>query len=390
MTNQNRRLHMPSPELIVMPLAAVALLTLLMPMTPALAGHDGNGADDSVLSGTSNVHLSLSGQVNRGVLFVDDGNQTEILHVDNDNSSTRFRLIGTADYNEEISIGSVIEVQFESNSTANIKIDGSAPGGNNSFTERKLELYFDHNRFGRLWLGQGDTASNGTSEVDLSGTSVVAYSGIADMAGGIEFQDAGVAGPQINEVFSNFDGLSRDDRIRYDTPGFGGFKLSASHADSRKSDVALRFSGDIGAGLKLAAAVAYSVNNDVDSQVAGSVSVLHDSGFNFTGAGGVQDIQAGATNPTRDPVFWYAKAGYLWNGGIGKTAFAIDYTQAEEIQDELAASNDEFTAYGAFVVQGIDKIGTELYLGVRNHELDRTGSNFDDILAVLAGARVKF
>jgi predicted porin len=353
-----------------------------------MAGHDGEGADDTVLSGASNVHLSLSGQVNRGVLFVDDGNQTEILHVDNDNSSTRFRLIGTADYNEDISIGSVIEVQFESNSTADIKIDGSAPGGNNSFTERKLELYLDSKRFGRLWLGQGDTASNGSSEVDLSGTGVIGYSGVTDMAGGIEFQDAGVAGPTIGSALSNFDGLSRDDRIRYDTPKFGGFQLSVSHAESRKSDVAARFSGDIGAGLKVAAAVAYAVNGDVDSQINGSLSVRHESGFNVTGAAGTRDMQVGAVNSTRDPFFWYVKVGYIWGGGIGNTAFAIDFIQADEVASTSA--NDEATSYGAFVVQAVDKIGTELYLGARQYQLDRVGSNFDDVTAVMAGARVKF
>ncbi len=51
---------------------------------------------------------------------------------------------------------------------------------------------------------------------------------------------------------------------------------------------------------------------------------------------------------------------------------------------------DEFTSYGAFVVQNFDKIGTEFYIGTRNHELDRPGENFDDVFTVLTGARVKF
>ncbi len=353
--------------------AVAAAVVAAQPAGPAQAAE--------ISSGTDSVKLSISGQVNRGVLYVDDGGETEILHVDNDNSSTRLRFIGSAAYDEEITVGTQIEVQFESNSTADIKIDGSAPGGSNSFTERKLELFFDHARFGRLWLGQGDTASNGTSEVDLSKTGVVGYSGIADMAGGIEFGGLGV-GPQINEVFSNFDGLSRDDRIRYDTPSFGGFSLAASHAESRKSDIAARFSGDIGAGLTLAAAVGYAINGNVDSQVNGSLSLRHSSGFNVTAAAGQQDLQVG----TRDPFFWYAKLGYIWGGGIGDTAFAIDYAAA----DDVAQLNDEFTAIGAFVVQNVDRIATELYLGVRSHELDRPGSNFDDIVAVLAGARIKF
>lgn len=384
MTTRNRFPWNPRPPLTAIFPAASAVLAILMSAGPATAGHDGDGADESILSGPSNVHLSLSGQVNRGVLFVDDGNETEFLHVDNDNSSTRFRLIGSADYNEDISIGSVIEVQFESNSTADIKIDGTGGDDNNSFTERKLELYFDSKRFGRLWLGQGDTASNGSSEVDLSGTGVIGYSGVADMAGGIEFQDAGVAGPSIGGVFSNFDGLSRDDRIRYDTPKFGGFQLSVSQADSRKSDIAARFSGDVGAGFKVAAAVAYAVNGDVDSQVNGSLSVRHESGFNVTGAAGTRELE----NDTRDPFFWYAKVGYLWGGGIGNTAFAIDFTQADEVDSN--SLDDEATSYGVFIVQAVDTIGTELYLGARQYQLDRAAANFDDITAVLAGARIKF
>ncbi len=354
-------------------LAAVAAIIGFPPAGPASAAE--------ISPGTDNVKLSISGQVNRGVLYVDDGTESELLHVDNDNSSTRLRFIGSAAYDEEISVGTQIEVQFESNSTADIKIDGSAPGGSNSFTERKLELYFDHARFGRLWVGQGDTASNGTSEVDLSETGVIGYSGIADMAGGIEFGGLGV-GPTIGTVFSNFDGLSRDDRIRYDTPSFGGFSLAASHAESRKSDVAARFSGNVGGGLTLAAAVAYAINGNVDSQVNGSLSLRHTSGFNVTAAAGQQDLEVG----TRDPFFWYAKLGYIRGGGIGDTAFAVDYAVAEDV----AQLNDEFTAIGAFVVQKVDRISTELYLGARTHELDRPGSNFDDIVAVLAGARIKF
>ena len=53
-------------------------------------------------------------------------------------------------------------------------------------------------------------------------------------------------------------------------------------------------------------------------------------------------------------------------------------------------SGDEAQAYGVFAVQKYDKIGAELYLGARNHELERSGANFDDVLAVLVGGRVKF
>lgn len=340
----------------------------------------------TVTSGKKGVKLTVSGQVNRGVLFADNGDDSEFFYVDNDNSSTRVRFVGVGQLTDDISVGTQIEVQFESNSTAAISFNQDSPAGPNNFTERKLELYGDSKRLGRLWVGQGDTASNGTSEVDLSGTSVVAYSGIADMAGGLEFStdSTGAIGPQINAAFSNFDGLSRDDRLRYDTPRFGGFMASASVIDGGSWDVAGRFSGDV-SGTKVAGAVAYADANSRQGfeQLNGSVSVLLPMGLNFTAAAGTRDVKGGGD----DPVFYYGKLGYKFDAiDFGGTAVSIDYTMAEDID----VNGDEFTSYGAFLVQDFDKIGTEFYIGFRNHELDRPGENFDDVFAVLTGARVKF
>ena len=139
-------------------------------------------------SGSDRVKLTLSGQVNRGLLFIDDGEETETFNVDNDNSSTRVRLVGEARPSEDFAVGANIEVQFESNSTAAVNQDDQRNVGPNNFTERKLELYFDHARYGKLSLGQGDMASNGSAEVDLSGTGVIGYSGVADLAGGVLFR----------------------------------------------------------------------------------------------------------------------------------------------------------------------------------------------------------
>lgn len=368
-------------------MVAAALVALGHAAPAAANGHE----PAEVTSGNGNIKLSVSGQVNRALLYVDDGADEQFFNVDNDNSSTRLRFVGSGSYNEAISAGTIIEVQFESNSTADISMNQDGATGTDSFTQRKLELYFDHKRFGRLWLGQGDTASNGTSEVDLSGTGVVGYSGIGDMAGGIQFQDIGGTGPKIGSVFSNMDGMSRDDRLRYDTPSFSGFKLSGSLIENNAADVAARYNATLG-GFELGTAVAYASNSGRDAgpgdlgftQINGSVSLLHSSGFNLTGAAGQRDPD----DPTRleDPLFWYVKVGYKWDGDLGGTAIAIDYTQADDVDED----NDEGTSYGVFLVQKVDKIATDLYIGGRVHQFDRTGRTFDDITAVMAGARIKF
>ncbi len=340
-----------------------------------------------VKSGKDSIKLSLSGQVNRGVLIADDGNNTHLFHVDNDNSSTRIRFVGKGNFNEDLSVGTQIEVQFESNSTASINQFSSRGVGPNNFTERKLEFYVDSKRFGRVWVGQGSTASDGSSEVDLSGTAVIAPSKVNDMAGGLIFSRAGaqpLAGdPTIGRAFSNLDGLSRDDRIRYDTPSFRGFKASASAIAGGRWDVAGRYSAEL-LDTKLAAAVAYW-ERPGSHGVSGSISGRHKSGLNLTFAAGNRDFNAVGRN---DSSFFFVKLGYLrkFFPTFGNTALSVDYFNS----DDQSATGDDSQSYGAFIVQNFDRVATELYIGGRLYDLDRPGARFHNIVAVLSGARIKF
>ncbi|MGI9501747.1 MAG: porin [Geminicoccaceae bacterium] len=349
-----------------------------------LSGH----APLEVKSGVDNVRLTLSGQVNVGVLVTDDGDDTDVFFVDNDNSSTRIRLGGDARFNEDITVGSLIEVQFESNSTADVSQDNQRNAGNNNFTERKLEVFAKSETYGRLALGQGDTSSNNSSEVDLSGTAVVGYSSVADFAGGIQFQEDGdLSGVTIGDTFSNLDGLSRDDRIRYDTPSFSGATLSASAIADDRFDIALSYERKLLGAHKFAAAIAYADVDDEFDQVSGSASILLGDivkGANFTFAAGSQDSDVGGDNTA---TFVYGKIGYQFSPfTIGRTSLAIDYYYGDDIDQD----GDESTSIGLLAVQNVDSVGTELFAGLRNFELDRKGEDFDDVDGLLVGARVKF
>ena len=204
------------------------------------------------------IALKLSGQVNRAVLYADNGEVDDTFFVDNDNSSTRLRVRAVGDVTCDFKVGAQIEVQFESNSSAAIRFDQSGDAGPNNFTERKLEVWFDSEMWGRLWLGQGDTASNGTSEVDLSGTSVIAYSAVEDFAGGLEFEN----GQRIGAAFSNYDGLSRDDRVRYDTPTLPASSCRRPSPTTMNGTWRCASPGSFG-GHRVAAAVSY-VDGDRD------------------------------------------------------------------------------------------------------------------------------
>jgi predicted porin len=336
-----------------------------------------------VVSGNDKVKLTISGQLDRAVLISDDGRQTKFFFVDNDNSSSRVRFEGSGRINEEFSAGAVLEVELRSNSTRNVSQDNESTGTAN-FEDRNAEVYFDSTRFGRIWLGQGNTASDNTAEVDLSGTTVVGTSDIADFAGGLQFVDDGeLSGVTINETYNNFDGLSRDDRIRYDTPRFGGFGLATSAASDSKFDVAGTYLGAFD-DTKLAGAAAFASDAGDFIGVDGSASLLLAGGFNVTAAAGWRDFDDGGRD---DGKYIYGKLGYLLDWfAIGRTALALDAYYGRDV----GADGDKAFETGAFAVQYLDPIATELYVGYRYHHLSRNDADFDPINAVLTGARVKF
>jgi predicted porin len=328
------------------------------------------------------LEVKLSGQINRAMMWADNGNNDELLHVDNDNSSTRFRLVGAEKVSDLVEVGVVWETQFESNSSSDVDIPQD-DDGTSSFTERKLEAWFGNQSAGRLWIGQGDGAANGTSEVDLSGTSVIMFSGVNNTAGGINFRDSNnTIITTIGSTRSNFDGLSRNDRLRYDSPSFFGATFSASITNGDAWELAGRWAGEFQGIGKLAAAVGVVDNGDRGTefkQLGGSVSWLAPFGLNVTFAGGLRDLDESDRD---DPINLYTKVGYMWD----IHAVAAEFGQT----NDLAAEGDESRNVGAaYVVTPWS--GVDFYATIRTYELERDGvDNIEDVGQIMVGTRVKF
>jgi hypothetical protein len=337
--------------------------------------------------GSDKVGVQIYGQVNRGVLYADDGNDSELYHVDNDNSSTRLGINAKTRTGGDLEVGAKFEVQFESNSSSEVSQTALSAGADN-FTKRHLDLFFESKRFGKLSMGQGDTASNGTSEVDLSGTSLIGYSDVETVAGGMFFFDDtanSLSATTVGRVFNNMDGLSRKDRLRYDTPSFNSFVLSVSAVEEKSEDIALQYNKTF-PDFKISAAAAYANIDDttVDDQLNGSVSVLLNNGLNATLAAGGQNMQASGRD---DPTFYYAKFGYKWKHfDFGPTAASFDFGT----HNDVAQNDDEANTFGLQFVQELTNWRTELYLGYRYFDLERNGIDFEDINAFFGGARIRF
>ena len=188
--------------------------------------------------------------------------------------------------------------------------------------------------------------------------------------------------------FTNLDGASRSDRIRYDSPTFAGFGVSASALSSGAGDVALRYAGKFG-GIAVKAAASYlntsASSATVDSQWVVSAAAEHDSGINVRGQYGKADK---TLNTSDDTKAWAVGLGYDANlTSMGATSFAIGY----HVSENLAGNDQEATQTDFGVVQHIKDAGTELYLGVALLEFDdATATNYEDATSIIAGTRIKF
>jgi hypothetical protein len=342
--------------------------------------------------GDDGNYIELYGQINKGLLIFDDGDSTlGYFPVDNANSSSRIgiRLLGTT--SQGWSFGGNLEWEWNPYSTTNVNQLNRDDFDWETDLLRKAEVYLTSENLGKFWFGQGSMASDGTAEVDLSGTSVVGYSLVADMAGGPFFRmdDGLLSTVHVKDAFTNYDGLSRKFRARYDTPSFAGFSLAASvgtqivptETDVTVWDVAARYDNTFDE-FRVSAAIAYSEPGEDQELYDGSISVLHDpTGISLTVAAAYSDKEA------VDGRYGYVKLGYQADFfEVGKTALSVDAYYGEDI---VAVGTDS-TSFGAQFVQNFDYLQTEVYLGVRSYSYDETVESFDDSFAVLTGARVKF
>jgi predicted porin len=345
-------------------------------------------AAPAVYAQADGLEVKLSGQVNRALMNVNDGQKSNAFFVDNSISSTRFRISATAPMTTGIRAGAVFETEFQSNPSGDVNFD--TPDIAAAFNERHMDVFFEGG-WGKVSLGQGDGAANGGTEVDLSGTSVAHWSGMHSIGGAFEFKTSGGAGTgiAITDVVNNQDFESRYDRLRYDSPKFGGFSVAGSWGtkDSGRDvrELALWYTGDLGALGRLAGAVGWSNQQaDVaipgaveDETIGGSVSWLHGSGLNVT----LSTSQRDARVTGEKGKMMYAKVGYKF----GKHAVALDWGKGED-QGAVGAEGDMIGV--GYVWNPVR--WAELYAAAKRHSLDVAGVDADDINVVMVGTRIRF
>lgn len=336
------------------------------------------------------MKLVVNGHVNRAIVLTDNGTASGFTHVTSNFSRTRVRWIGTGKISDDMSVKTNIELGHQSSiaTSQTLETNGDS-NGVAALDERHVEFQITSKSLGKIYMGQGISGSESIAESDLSGTGIVSLNGNAELIGGGEtFQSGGAASGHgtVGAQFNNFDGLGRRDRIRYDTPKFGGFQVTVSHANQDSRDLALRYGGSMG-GTKVKAAVGVFENETNGSGgIAGSISVLMPMGVSFTfGASDSSDDDGG----NGDSATWrYAKVGYKFKGmASGQTRLYAEYNKNEDVN----TLNSEGSYWGVGIVQIMEPLGAELYGSFTTYSAEAAGlADPDDITQLVAGARFKF
>jgi len=349
----------------------------------------------SAIAAETERKVTVGGHVNKALVVTDDGDNEYVDFSDNLTSVSRFHIEGTSTGGGRTA-GARIQFGLTSNNGQDQTENTSADGGG-TLDVRNAYVWFESEKWGRIILGKAETASDGITEADLSGTDVSSYNGGWPIEGYYFLQSGqkagttagstttGAANPVITDVLSNFSGDGRQDLIRYTSPVFKGFELDLSATEGGGVDGAIRYAGKFYNTAFNAAFGAVNTEGRASTgaiSYGGSISGLHDSGLNATFSWAESENQGYA-----DARNLYAKLGYIVKVfGPGETRLSVSWQRSTDVAD----ARDQATAIGLQAVQILDGYGTEIYAGYSNFELDRNGVSFEDIDAGWVGARVTF
>jgi predicted porin len=294
----------------------------------------------------------IYGQLNRAIMYWDDGRKSGTYAVDNDTSSSRLGFVGRHRLSGGLSTGYRVEV--DTTLTSSSEVSRGDPWGDNDFIRlRHAYGYVEDSKLGRLTFGQQSPATDDITLLNL----------------GSEMNDAALhynnnfgiwlnLGPGLNsdlkwgQIAHNVDSL-RGLFARYDTPAVGGFVLSAAWGKDGVWDVGARYQARW-QSFRFVAGIGYMDDGEhYYRDTKGSASLIHDpTGFYISVAGGLRNDDVSLLSANGQARFHYAQFGISkqWLPQ-GKTTLYADYGLYRNFNVGNLLQADVFNP-GQFVIWG--------------------------------------
>jgi len=404
--------------------AAAGLFVGAMAFTPAKAADLGGDccADleervaeleaTTVRKGNRVMSVTLSGNVNTGILIWDDGVDSDAYVVDNDFSGTDFQITGSSSLKPGWTVGYRMDIDVDFSGSAEVNAnEGDGTGddvGAKSVELDNADAYIESQRFGRITLGLTDMASDGIAEISLSSAGNNYHCAAGCMAGGFAIRGGSGAGETWGVISNALDGFSDVEAVRYDSPSIAGFILSASAGEDDNLDVALRFSKQWNS-IQVAAGIAYAVDaedaigggtpRDEFTQISGSASIKHvPTGLYAIVSAGEQDYEGDGSAGANTASSFYGSVGVSKNFfGPGDTSLYGEYASYEDFG--VNGSDAEMLSLG--FAQDFDSAATEIFIVGQHWSADDTydlgrcaagaaGCDTEDWTGVMTGMNVNF
>lgn len=241
----------------------------------------------TVRKGNRKVSLELSGQVDKALMTWNDGLDSKTYIVDNYQTTSRFRLKGTAGLMPGWKAGYYIEFEIDdSYSVATNQFDSTGQnsrGGagvtgapiRTALRERQNNAWIESEKFGRLTIGMQSPAAKDITNIQLGGS--IGTDPDNDFLQGFFVRDKTMLGNATSQpgastnnkaflshssalttvnFFNNMDS-TRIEAIRYDTPSIFGFIFSTAVGNDNFWDVALRYQKEWNS-IRFAAGIGYT------------------------------------------------------------------------------------------------------------------------------------
>jgi len=396
--------------------------------------------------GNRKVSLTVSGWVNQQITFWDDGAESNVyIHDLGTTLGSHVKFTGQATISPGWSAGYVLHIEAmgsdglmhdqDTNSGPNLynalaagqPFPATAPGLGRGNGVSTLQSYWfvKSESLGKVSVGLQLQASDNTAIlVDGSG-SLISANWVAFDTRSFFMQVKG-GGPDrvglarwglaqgcgdMGGVWGDCNGLTQS-VIRYDSPSFAGFSVSASWGEDDMWDVAARYAGEF-SGFKVAAAAAYNeVTGDTYNNLAQPESDYFQAGLYIqhvpTGIFGLVNY---GNYDEETPLSTFANGDnaktYYFKGGIrtrlsalGHTVFYGEYLLGEDGGNAVsnlgfaqAATSSEMEVWGLGVVQEVDAAAMSVWLKYRNLAYEDNGVgdlDYEDFDYVGVGAIINF
>ncbi|MBI1650461.1 porin [Hyphomicrobium sulfonivorans] len=413
--------------------------------------------DTAARKGNKKVSVTVSGWVNEAIFAWDDGVEDNIYIGTNTVEQSRFRFAGEAKINKHWSAGFEFEVGVVGHPGNQWNQSGpnspSANPANREFylLQRKSNWFVKNTDYGRVAVGLNSPATyHLTDDADATLTrNVNDAEGAAVFLAGFQVRINGqfVNGLRFADILRGFNNLTpgqsgRRDIVRYDTPTWGGFYITAAWGPDDFADGAVTYKGDMG-DFSLLAKAGYGISNDPGTLrtnadgstyvvggtpcLSGSNVALSEPGFRCQWGGAAATLMHNPTGlflyggwgrqhvhtdhvfpagtallPTSD--MWFLQPGIerKWLD-LGKTNLFFEYRQDTPGSNPGRTVSAKIVFWQFGIVQKIDNADTTLYALYQHTDGEVTGnaataargapagvSKIDAFQEVVMGAKVNF